>query len=533
MPHFIKTGYWDCLSTAPKNYLNLEQVIAAAGGGGGGGVISCGEGLSSAQRICSYNRAISNCTTALGYSNIVAMSSSEILGGRNNTIAEGAIGYPTFSEVFNNSFDPITGATTLCRPGDFTSYFSPGSTISGFYPYGAYCNGYGEVSFNNVPITGSSYDVISGYTTICANPSNIPLDPFGSSVRYGIQRTCPTNSGTCSSTYSSYYTNVIVSGMFNTISSDYGSSADIIVGGVGNTASGGYGFIGGGFQNLSCAGFIGLSNRSTASGYGAVITGVDSCASNQSAVVTGYLNVARSSSFVGAGNANQANNSSFVGAGSQNIVSFNASNSAIIGGFNNSISDSSNRGLIGGGTTLAMSFSNYSVMLNGCLSLMCLSNYSSILGGRENRLSCSNNVMIASGICTFANQACNSFTGSAIYSVLCNTLGSFIGSAYVSAICNAPLSFIGAGYNNFILAGCSSSIVSGEQNRVCSVFSSVLGGYCNCTVHPHTFIAGCGITTSMGCAMYTNRLVISNVPTSSAGLPAGAVWSDSGTLKIV
>ena len=28
-------------------------------------------------------------------------------------------------------------------------------------------------------------------------------------------------------------------------------------------------------------------------------------------------------------------------------------------------------------------------------------------------------------------------------------------------------------------------------------------------------------------------LTITNIPTSSAGLPSGSVWSDSGTLKIV
>jgi hypothetical protein len=36
MPYFIKTGYWDLLSKAPKGFLNLDLVT---GGGGGGGNI--------------------------------------------------------------------------------------------------------------------------------------------------------------------------------------------------------------------------------------------------------------------------------------------------------------------------------------------------------------------------------------------------------------------------------------------------------------------------------------------------------------
>ena len=35
MPTFIKTGYWDKLSKAPKEYLNLDLLISQQAGGGG------------------------------------------------------------------------------------------------------------------------------------------------------------------------------------------------------------------------------------------------------------------------------------------------------------------------------------------------------------------------------------------------------------------------------------------------------------------------------------------------------------------
>jgi hypothetical protein len=46
-------------------------------------------------------------------------------------------------------------------------------------------------------------------------------------------------------------------------------------------------------------------------------------------------------------------------------------------------------------------------------------------------------------------------------------------------------------------------------------------------------IVGSCITANRQCATFVNNLSIVNIPTSSAGLPSGAVWSDLGTLKIV
>jgi hypothetical protein len=46
-------------------------------------------------------------------------------------------------------------------------------------------------------------------------------------------------------------------------------------------------------------------------------------------------------------------------------------------------------------------------------------------------------------------------------------------------------------------------------------------------------IAGRSITANRACTTFVNNLSIMDIPTSSAGLPSGAVWSDSGILNIV
>jgi hypothetical protein len=53
---------------------------------------------------------------------------------------------------------------------------------------------------------------------------------------------------------------------------------------------------------------------------------------------------------------------------------------------------------------------------------------------------------------------------------------------------------------------------------------------CNCT---KSFIVGSDLCADRVCATFVNNLSIKNIPTSSAGLPAGSIWSDSCVLKIV
>jgi hypothetical protein len=46
-------------------------------------------------------------------------------------------------------------------------------------------------------------------------------------------------------------------------------------------------------------------------------------------------------------------------------------------------------------------------------------------------------------------------------------------------------------------------------------------------------IIGSDITAVAACTTHVNRLIITQVPTASAGLPTGAIWSNSGVLYIV
>jgi hypothetical protein len=81
--------------------------------------------------------------------------------------------------------------------------------------------------------------------------------------------------------------------------------------------------------------------------------------------------------------------------------------------------------------------------------------------------------------------------------------------------------------------GSFSSVVGGTNNCAIGAYSTIFGGQLNSATCANSAVFGCGITTSMACALHVNRLVLTNLPTSSAGLPNGAVWNDLGTLKIV
>jgi hypothetical protein len=75
--------------------------------------------------------------------------------------------------------------------------------------------------------------------------------------------------------------------------------------------------------------------------------------------------------------------------------------------------------------------------------------------------------------------------------------------------------------------------MSGSNNSSNAEYATILGGCGNTANQNYAGVYGCGITTVMACAFHVNRIVLTNVPTASAGLPSGAVWSDAGTLKIV
>ena len=95
-------------------------------------------------------------------------------------------------------------------------------------------------------------------------------------------------------------------------------------------------------------------------------------------------------------------------------------------------------------------------------------------------------------------------------------------------------SFIGNGQYNKI-SSAYSTIGNGKCNTIStsSAYSTILGGCSNILSNCHSFILGTNIKTSADCTTYVNCLNINNIPTSSAGLPPGSVWSNGGILTIV
>lgn len=83
-------------------------------------------------------------------------------------------------------------------------------------------------------------------------------------------------------------------------------------------------------------------------------------------------------------------------------------------------------------------------------------------------------------------------------------------------------------------SGNYATVGGGLTNIADGLNSAILGGTTNDTnEYANAMIVGSNITASLANALHCNRLVITQIPVASAGLPSGAVWSDSGTLKIV
>jgi hypothetical protein len=110
-----------------------------------------------------------------------------------------------------------------------------------------------------------------------------------------------------------------------------------------------------------------------------------------------------------------------------------------------------------------------------------------------------------------------------------NNVGSgnnaFIGAGFCNNV-TAFSSMVGSGCQSTASA-CYSSVVGGALNTASGIYSAVLGGKSNIASCAYSAVYGCGITSSMACAFHTNRIVVTQLPSSSAGLPSGAMWYDS------
>jgi hypothetical protein len=90
-----------------------------------------------------------------------------------------------------------------------------------------------------------------------------------------------------------------------------------------------------------------------------------------------------------------------------------------------------------------------------------------------------------------------------------------------------------AGGERNVASGLYSQVLGGSLNTASGNSTAIIGGCSNVASSNCSFIVGSNITSDRVCTTFVNNLSIKNIPTSSAGLPSGSVWSDAGTLKIV
>ena len=92
---------------------------------------------------------------------------------------------------------------------------------------------------------------------------------------------------------------------------------------------------------------------------------------------------------------------------------------------------------------------------------------------------------------------------------------------------------VGGGNSN-TASGSGATVGGGYNNTASADLSAILGGNgSNTGTFVGAMIAGSGITASLANALHCNKLVVTQIPVASAGLPSGTVWSDGGTLKII
>ena len=262
-------------------------------------------------------------------------------------------------------------------------------------------------------------------------------------------------------------------------------------------------------------------------------------------------------------------NGAIIGIGRLNTISGSCviSYSSILNGNLNTISGNSAfsySSILNGDSNLVSG--NYSTILNG-LRNSTTTQHSSILGGCDNINSgtlstivggTANEILSSTSIIGGGsrNMIFSTAAGHIINGGCCNTIDStsgcfnMIGGGICNIISGTSFSTI-LGRNNLIFSGqdmtamgvvntiltSNNATIAGGCNNVISGTSSssgILGGISNrITGNTNTFIVGSCITANRTCSTFVNNLSIMNIPSSSAGLPVGSVWSDGGTLKIV
>ena len=337
---------------------------------------------------------------------------------------------------------------------------------------------------------GDLGNVASGERSFVANGLNNTASGLGSTVLNGCnsialgtysfvqgKNNCAAGNGSDSVVLGGYSNkafgyNSTVFGARNTICHKGISYHSTIAAGADNVIEGVLNFVGGGIGNMILGTFDGIN---TGNACNAIVTGEGNC-----------IRACYSSS----------NGTNFIGGGRYNRI----------------LTDDS-----------ICTNSMHSTISGGCTNRICGYNYGTIPGGAYN--------CITNGA-ALSRQEGGVISGG-VFNLVAVNHGSINGSVRSTVTgCNSTVS---GGFCN-IISSQYSSIQAGRNNTVSGAYSSIFGGEGNVACHTHAGIFGCDITSRMSCAFHSNRIVITDLPSSSAGLPVGAMWydpSDGNTVKYV
>jgi hypothetical protein len=293
------------------------------------------------------------------------------------------------------------------------------------------------------------------------------------------------------------FASAIVAGQNNTIGDTAASDVSFIGGGSANSVNSGFSLIIGGEENAVSGGDYqaiggGKFNIISSSGAYNVIAGGGSTSLGDGNEITG---TATQAAIVGGHNNTISVNGGFIGGGQDNdISSSTGSISSIVGGASNSIAGTSTfYAFIGGG------------QLN---TIDGTSTHSSIPGGESNTITSADHTVVAGGFSNAVTStggynavgggASHIISGTVSYAAIAGGLGNDSTSGNYNSILG--------GRDNWVL-GDYSSIVGGQENKAIGDYSVALGYQTETTVTDHAVIAHSGGQFSVKGDAQTNQVV--------------------------
>jgi hypothetical protein len=204
----------------------------------------------------------------------------------------------------------------------------------------------------------------------------------------------------------------------------------------------------------------------------------------------------------------------------------------VSGGYGNTATDPNN--LMFGAISILGGYSNtasaaYATCVGGHVNTA--SGYSSFVGGGNTNTASSYFSTVGGGKGNTASGSYSTVSGGYV-----NTASGFYGlvsGGHGNTASGVYYSTVGGGAFN-AASGDYATVCGGDINTASGTYSAILGGQSNNTnSQSQAMIVGNNITADRANCTFVNNLSIKDIPTAATGLPAGSVWNDGGTLKIV